>query len=342
MNRKYIALIIALTVFGCKTNEQNELVQPEIPNVKTTVATEKVYTSKIMYVGTIFANREANLGAALPGKVEHIHFTEGSKVQQGDLIVELSDEMLTQAEIENQALQKDFERIKRLREKKSVSQVDYDHLKAKLDASNAKTEMVRKNTRVYAPFTGTIVEQMMEEGEIYFINPGLDPGYSIRSGIVRLMQLNPVKVVFEINEKDLNRVKPGLDVTISVDAYPEKTYNAKIKNIKPMLSTLTRCASAEVTLNNTTEELKPGMFARISVMLPNQKSVFVPMNAITKLPGTNELFVYVVENNTAKRIVVKQTETVNGEIAVTGIKPNQLVITEGKAKVRNGEKVNIK
>lgn len=99
---------------------------------------------------------------------------------------------------------------------------------------------------------------------------------------------------------------------------------------------------AEVTLSNTNEELKPGMFARISVMLPNQKSVFIPMNAITKLPGTNELFVYVVENNMAKRIVVKQTETVNDEIAVTGIKPNQLVITEGKAKVRNGEKVNIK
>jgi len=342
MNRKYIALILALTLFGCKTNESDETALAEIPNVKTAVATEKVYTSKIMYTGTVYAKREANLGAALPGKVERIHFTEGSKVKKGDLIVELSDEMLTQAEIENQALKKDFERIKRLRQKESVSQIDYDHLKAKLDASNAKTEMVRKNTRVYAPFAGTIVEQMMEEGEIYFINPGLDPGYSMRSGIVRLMQLNPVKIVFDVNEKDLYQVKPGLDVTISVDAYPDKTYSAKINSIKPMLTTLTRCASAEVTLSNTNEELKPGMFARISVMLPNQKSVFIPMNAITKLPGTNELFVYVVENNMAKRIVVKQTETVNDEIAVTGIKPNQLVITEGKAKVRNGEKVNIK
>lgn len=343
MNRKYIVIILVLALFGCKSNKQSdEQVQAEIPVVKTAKAIEMSFAQRLTYPGTVFANRESNLGAALPGKVERICFAEGDKVKKGDLIIELSDELLTQAEVENQALRKDFERVARLREKESISQIEYDHLKAKLEASDAKTNMIKKNTRVYAPFSGTIVDRMMEEGEVYFINPGLDPGYSMRSGIVRLMQLDPVKIEFEVNEKDLARVIPGLQAEVSVDAYPEKTYQGKIHKVKPMLSTLTRTAKVQIILENNSGELKPGMFARVSVVLPNQQSVFVPLSAITRLAGTGEEFVYVVEDNTAKRIVINQIHTSGKNVAVTGIKSGQMVIVEGKAKVQDGIKVDVR
>lgn len=343
MNRKYMVLILALTLFGCKTSgPSEESIQAETPVVKTARASEKSFAQRLTYSGTVFANRESNLGAVLPGKVERICFAEGDKVKKGDLIVELSDELLTQTLVENQALRKDYERVKRLREKESISQMEYDHLKAKLEASDAKTDMIRKNTRVHAPFSGTIVERMMEEGEVYFINPGLDPGYSMRSGIVRLMQLNPVKIEFEVNEKDLTKVIPGLQAEILFDAYPQKTYKGKIHSVKQMLSTLTRTAKVQIILENNSGELKPGMFARISVVLPNQPSVFVPLSAITRLAGTGEEFVYVVENNRAKRIVVNQIQTLGNNVAVTGIEPGQMVIVEGKAKVQNGSKVDVR
>lgn len=343
MNRKYMALMLALALFGCKTNKPSEeLVQAEIPVVKTARVSEKPFAPKLTYSATVFANRESNLGAVLPGKVERICFAEGDKVKKGDLIVELSDELLTQALVENQALRKDYERLKRLREKESVSQMEYDHLKAKLEASDAKTDMIRKNTRVYAPFSGTIVERMMEEGEVYFINPGLDPGYSMRSGIVRLMQLNPVKIEFEVNEKELAKVVLGLQTEISFDAFPQKNYQGTIHNVKPMLSTLTRTAKVQIILENNSGELKPGMFGRVSVILPNQPSVFVPLSAITRLAGTGEEFVYVVEDNTAKRVVINQIQTFGNNVAVTGVKPGQMVIIEGKAKVQDGSKVDVK
>ncbi|MDD2278351.1 MAG: efflux RND transporter periplasmic adaptor subunit [Bacteroidales bacterium] len=342
MNGRYIAPMLVLALLGCKTsNPSEEFVQAEMPVVKTAMASEMPFAQRLTYPGTVFANRESNLGAALPGKVERIRFSEGDKVKQGDLIVELSDELLIQAEVENQALRKDFERVERLKEKESISQMEYDHLKAKLEASDAKTNMLRKNTRVYAPFSGTIVERMMEEGEIYFINPGLDPGYSMRSGIVRLMQLNPIRIEFEVNEKDLTKLKRGLQAEILVDAYPEKTYQGKIHSVKPMLSTLTRTAKVQVILENNLGELKPGMFARVSIVLPNQQLIFVPLSAITRLAGTGEEFVYVVEDNTAKRVVINQIQTLGNNVAVTGIKAGQMVIVEGKAKVQNGSKVDV-
>ncbi len=342
MKIKLISIALILAFWGCSSDKQNqEQSIPDVPVVKVSKVEVMSYSPTLSFTGTVFANREANLGAALPGKVEKILFAEGEKVHKGDLIVELADEMLTQAQVENQALRKDYERVKRLREKESISQIELDHIKAKLEASDAKTEMIRKNTRVYAPFSGTIVERMMEEGEIFFINPGLEPGYSMRSGIVRLMQLDPVKVEFEVNEKDLHLVKPGLEAEVIVDSQMGTTFNATVTSVKPMLSTLTRTATAKIILSNPKGELKPGMFARIDISLPQQESVFVPLSSIGRLQGTGEEFIYIVDDGVAKRRVVTRLYTKNDMVAVAGVEQNQQIITEGKAKVMDGQKVEV-
>lgn len=342
--KSLVAIVLIMLITSCQ-NQEDQAKDNEngnAPIVTVVTSLKETYTPTLSYTGTVFANREANLGAALPGKVERILKKEGDRVKAGDLIVELSDEMLTQAEIENQALRKDYERVKRLRERESISQMDYDHLKAQLDASDAKVEMIRKNTRVFAPFSGTIVERMMEEGEIFFINPGLEPGYSMRSGIVRLMQLDPVRIEFDVNEKDLAYTKQGLNATITFDAIPNRTFQSNISNIKPMLSTLTRTATARISLPNKEGLLKPGIFARINVQLPEQDGVFVPMICISQLSGTAEEFVFVVdENNIAKRVIVNRIFTKGDMVAVTGVEPNQKIVAEGRNRVSHGQKVSI-
>lgn len=344
MKTKFIAsaIIIAIFLVGCQSKEKVETAQTDDPIVTTTIAKEVEYTPILEFSGTVLPNREANLGAALPGKVEHIFFDQGDRVDKGDLVVELSDEMLTQAEVENQALRKDFERINRLKEKGSISEMEYDHIKAKLDASNAKVEMVRKNTRVFAPFSGIIVERMMEEGEVYFLNPGLDPGYSMRSGIVRLMQLDPVKVQFDVNEKDLGKLTHGLKARVLLDAFPNRAFEGKVTNIKPMLSTMTRSTTAEVILENPKAELIPGMFARISIDLPKEKAVFIPLKCIGRTLGTGEEFVWVLKNSVANRVPVKRVHASGDMIAVVGLNPNDIVIAEGKNRVSNGQTVRVK
>lgn len=344
MKTKFLVFTIALALalIACKSEEIREDSKSDTPIVTVVLAKEVTYSPTLEYSGTALANREANLGAALPGKVERIFYNQGDKVQHGDLIVELSDEMLTQAEVENHALKKDFERVKRLRDKGSVSEMEFDHLKAKLDASNAKVEMVRKNTRVFAPFAGTVMERMMEEGEVYFLNPGLDPGYSMRSGIVRLMQLDPIKIQFDVNEKDLAQVKIGLEAEVTFDAYPNKSYSGKISSLKPMLSTMTRTAPAEILIKNATGEIMPGMFARISLTLPEQNAVFIPLKCIARTLGTGEDFVWVLNDSIASRVVVNRIYALGDMIAVTGLNPNDKVIAEGKNRVSNGQTVEVK
>ncbi|HRX32497.1 MAG TPA: efflux RND transporter periplasmic adaptor subunit [Tenuifilaceae bacterium] len=339
---KLAPLAVAITLIGCNSKKvENTKQEAEKPLVTVVTATEKEYTPILSYTGTVFANKEANLGATLPGKVEKIFFEEGQKVQKGQLIAELSDEMLTQADIEYETIKKDYERVSRLRDKGSISEMEYDHVKAKYEASEAKMELVKKNTQVYAPFSGIIAERMIEEGEVYFINPGLEPGYSVRSGIVRLMQVDPVKVKFDVNEVDLNKIRKGLEVAIRFDGIKDKTFSAKIDNIKPMLSTLTRSTSVEVTLSNPNLEFKPGMFAYIDVKLPKVKAVFVPLKSISRLDGTSEEYLFTLDNNTVKRVTVKQITTIGDETVVSGVESGAQIIAEGKSKVKNGSEVRV-
>lgn len=339
---KLIPAVATLVLFGCKSgNDEKSNVEANIPLVSTVKVQEKSFNPKLSFTGTVFANKEANLGATLPGRVEKVFFEEGQSVRKGDLIVELSDEMLTQATIEYETIKKDFERVSRLREKGSISEMEYDHVKAKFEASKAKVEMVRKNTQVYAPFGGVIVERMMEEGEVYFINPGLDPGYSMRSGIVRLMQLDPVKVRFDVNEKDLQYVKKGLVAEITMDGIAGKTYIGKVVNIKPMLSTTTRSTTVEIQLSNTGLEIKPGMFANVVVNLPEIKASVIPLKTIYRQPGTSEDYVYMVKDEVVSRVRIKQLETLGDFVAVSGINAGVDIVLEGKNRVNNGLKVKV-
>ena len=286
--KNYFAIILAVTIslFSCKDQVQKE--QKNDNRIPVTIAksVEKEYTPVLTFSGTAFANREANLGTAIPGRVEKIHFDEGQKVNKGDLLVELSSELYTQALIERNTLKKDFERVNRLREKGSLSEQDYDHVKAKYDASVAKTEMMKKNSEIRAPFSGVVVDHIVKEGENFLFAPSLKPGYSMTSGIIKLMQLNILNVEIDINEKDISKIHTGQVAKVIFDAYPEKEFRGEVVMIEPILSTLSRTTKAKIRIKNDDLLIKPGMYAKVSIKLPETKAVFIPNESIYRQPGT--------------------------------------------------------
>ena len=337
-----LAVILLFGIISC-TNQKKEAT-PEIEKILVSTTQTKLqnYTPELDYTGTAFAIKEANLGAAIPGRVEKIYYKEGQHVNKGDLLVSLSGEMLAQAKIEYNAIKKDFERVSRLKEKGSISQQDFDHVKAKLDASKEKTEMLRKSAEIRAPFSGIIVGYLVKEGENFFFAPNLSPGYSMTSGIVRLMQLNTIKVKIDVNEKDLSKIKKAQKADVVFDAYPNKKFNGIVTNIEPVLSTMTRTAKVEININNPNLTIKPGMYANVSIKLPEQKVIFVPISAIYRQAGTGEDYIFTVTNNIVHKNLVNRTATLKGEVAVNGLTVNQEIITLGKNKVHEGSKVTIK
>ena len=337
-----LAVVLLFGIISCTNEKKKETVKAEKIIVSTSKTKLENYTPGLKYTGTAFAVKEANLGAAIPGRVEKIYYKKGQHVNKGDLLASLSGELLAQAEIEHNAIKKDFERVSRLRDKGSLSQQKYDHVKAKYDASKEKTRMLRKSAEIRAPFSGTIVGYLVKEGENFFFAPNLSPGYSMTSGIVRLMQLNTLNVKIDVNEKDISKIKKGQTADVIFDAYPNKIFNGVVTNIAPTLSTITRTAKVEVNIKNPDLLIKPGMYANVSIKLPEEKAIFVPISAILRQAGTGEDYIFTVVNNIVHKNPVNRLTTIKDKVAVSGLKTNQEIVTLGKNKVHEGSKVTIK
>jgi membrane fusion protein (multidrug efflux system) len=345
MKKILIPLAVTLVFWGCSpkdgTKEKNQNQKKVV--VTTQQSVEKKYHPWLEYTGVAFAYKEANLGTTLPGKVEKIHFEEGQRVNKGDLIVELSAELYAQALAEKNTLEKDFERVSRLKEKGSVTQQKYDHVKAKLEAARAKTRMMKKNSEVRAPFSGTIVDYLVKEGENFMFSPSLKPGYSHTSGIVQLMQLDKLKIEIDVNEQDLSEIKTGQKAEVVFDAFPDKTMEGTVTHIEPVLSTTTHTAKAEITITNPEHKLKPGMYSRVKLRMPETTNVFIPLNAIYRQPGTGNNYVFVVsENQKVTRMPVQKLYTMGKDVAVKGIEGGKEIVVHGKNKLKDGDIVNIK
>ncbi len=336
---------ILLIITSCN-NQDNNTVQPDNTDKKIAVravrAEQVEYIPSIKLSGTAFADKEANLGSALPGRVEKVYYPEGTKVRKGELLVSLSGELYTQALVENKAILKDFERVSRLVKKGSITRQDYDHVKARYDASCSKVEMMKKNSEIVAPFSGTIIEYLVNEGENYLFNINLDPGYSVTSGVVRLMKLDPVQVETEINEKDLGKIKTGQKALITFDAVKDTVFEGKISAIKPVLSTLTHTATIKIEINNSTGIIKPGMFAHINIELKPENDVCIPMGAIYRQAGTVNNYVFVIDGNRVRRQQTDRLWTNGDKVGVTGVNQGDIVVTSGKEKLNDGSLVEIK
>ena len=340
MKRIMVLIMCVIPLFGaCSSNHENVEPQKNI-GVNTVDAKNCAYTPTLSFSGTLHAFREANLGAALPGRLEKIYFDVGERVEKGAIVAELSGELLSQAEIEYTTLKKDFERASRLHEKGSIPEQQFDHVRAKYEASQAKYLMMKKNTEIRAPFSGMVVEHMLNEGESFFLNPGLQPGYSHASGIVRLMQLDTLLVKIDVNEKQLARLKKGQDAKISCDALSERTFRGQISQIDPILSMTAHTAEVDIMVRNEKGLLKPGMFAYVSLQLPEVIGVVIPRDAIIRQSGTAEQYVFVVQNeNTAHRRVITSVDDLGAQIVVRGLDDGQKIVTSGKNKLKDGVNV---
>ena len=344
MKKLIIPLTVALVIAGCNNQQKTEEKKNEEKKIAVTTAraVSKTYNPELVYSGTAMPFKEANLGTTLPGRVEEIHFQEGDFVKKDQLIVELSAELYAQALAEKSTLKKDYERLKRLREKGSVSQQKFDHVKAKYEAAKAKARMMKKNCEIRAPFSGTIVDYLVEEGENFMFSPSLKPGFSHTSGIVKLMKLGKIKIKIKVNEKDIPLVKKGREVKVVFDAYPEQPVNGKVSKIKPILSTATRTGEVEIMINNKERKFKPGMYAKTFIKMPEKTDVFVPLNSIYRQPGTGNHYVFVVENGKVSKKPINKLYSKGDKTAVKGIQSNVKVVVHGKNKLNDGDKITIK
>jgi membrane fusion protein (multidrug efflux system) len=247
---------------------------------------------------------------------------------------------ITEAELE--AVEKDYERVKDLVDSGVLPQQQLDHLEAKLNASKAKVKMTKENMEIVAPFDGMVAEHMLREGEEFMLlNPGLTPGFSHANGIIRFMDLNRLFLEIQVDEKELRLIQKIKDIEVVADAYPDTKIKGKIYATETLVSVVSRTAVVKIEINNAKKLIKPGMFGRVKISLPEVKAVMVPRLAVARQAGTNQHNLFVVENNVAHRKEIEILEDLGDLYAVKGIESGEMVVSAGKTKLRDGVSVTV-
>jgi membrane fusion protein (multidrug efflux system) len=263
-------------------------------------------------------------------------------VRRGQVLARLADDVdradLEGLEAAERLAQIKVDRNRSLLKDRAVAQGDFDELSAQLDQATAqvkgKQAMIDKKT-IRAPFDGQLGIRLINLGQ--FLAEG--------SPIVSLQNLDPVYVDFALPERHLARLSTGQTVRIQVAAYPERQFDGVIEAISPGIDRGTRNVQVRARLPNPDLALRPGMFARVSTLLPLEHEVLtLPREAITFNTYGDSVFLVQDQEGTPK--VERRQVTTGGvrdeRVAILeGLAVGDRVVSAGQVKLSNGQEVRI-
>ncbi|GAB4292034.1 MAG: efflux RND transporter periplasmic adaptor subunit [Ignavibacteriaceae bacterium] len=339
---KYFSLIILTTsiIGGCgkkETNNQNQTT--EVIPVEVTVVKKSSIDREVELVGNLLAWREANLGAQTTARIQKIYVDAGSRVKEGDLLFEMDDTQLAQAKIQYQVAKDNYDRLKPLYETGSISQSQFDQVKAAYETAEKTYQLLLTNTQFRAPFSGVVTAKRLNDGEVFL----LAPGGAAAPTIVSLMQINPLKLILNVSENNLKDVKLNQTVEIKSDIFPDEIYKGNISRINPVLNPASRTFEVEVRIPNPNEKLKPGMFVRAKILIGKSEGIIINRSAALKQLGSTAYYGFIVKDNLAKRVELTLGKEFDSQVEITsGLNEGDYLVTRGQGLLKDGNEVEIK
>lgn len=340
MNRLQLLLTFSfiLLVSSCSADQDIEVQEQETPVVEVIEASKSELTESITYASNLEPWKQVNIASNAPGRIAEIFVEEGDTVESGDRLVRMQDTQLQQARIAYETAKREFERLEPLYEQGAVTQQQLDLAQTEFENAQINLELLEENTLLNSTIDGVVTAKWFEEGEFYLSTPT----ESGSPGIVQIMQLNPLKLVVNINESQLPYIKKGEPVHLTVDAFPNEEFESEVNRVFPTVDPNTRTFRVEVTINNDNYRLKPGMFARATIETRSHNALFVPREALIRGTSTNsqDVLFIIDEDNTVVRQVVKVGIFIDESVAIEdGVQPGQHVVVKGKQRIENGMKV---
>jgi membrane fusion protein, multidrug efflux system len=296
----------------------------------------------------VSAVQGAVVSAELAGVVSEINFENGSEAKKGEMLMKLDasqeEALFRSAEAEAQLARTDLERARDLAMRKVVSSAELDSAQSKFTRLNAIVDQMRSNIAkktIVAPFDGQLGIRQVNVGQMI----------SAGQQVIALTALDPVYVDFALPEQHVSKLTKDLEVRVYVDALPGREFNGKLTAINSNVDPITRNVPLQATLQNPDHVLRPGMFAKVDVMLPEtKKTIVIPGAAVSYAPYGDSVFVIEKQKDPKsgnESLVLRQQFVRIGEargdfVSVTqGLKAGEEVVGTGVFKLRNGMVVTI-
>ncbi|MBL9206851.1 MAG: efflux RND transporter periplasmic adaptor subunit [Opitutaceae bacterium] len=320
--------------------------KPPVVTIAAMQPSRETWENTLEAVASLQSYRGVVLRSEIEGRIVRIAFESGAKVKEGDVLIELdtSTETAQLAGLEAQAklAAVNLNRAHELRTQVSNTQADLDAAEAASAESQAAIAVLRATLakkRIVAPFSGRLGLREVNPGQ--FLNKG--------DAIVSLEAVDPIYADFGLPQQDIPLIRPGLAVRLAVDAFQPRSFEGTIEATSPRVNDETRNVRVRAVFPNTSEELRPGMFGRVEVVLPGKLDVLVlPSSAITYSPYGDSVYVIVEETSPAgtqsvarQRFVQVGPKRGDQVSILKGVKPGENVVVAGQMKLRNGSAVKV-
>lgn len=311
---------------------------PAATVVEVTRVMRQALPQTITTVGSLRSDESVTVRPEVAGRISDILFKEGQRVAKGSPLIRL-DPAINAAEVQQaranlKLAQSKFQRAVDLARQNFISGQAKDEAENNLRVAEAAVALAAARlakTEIKAPFTGVIGLRVVSVGD--YVKEGAD--------VVNLESIDPLKVDFRVPEIYLAQVQVGQTLSVALDALPGRTFSGKVLAVNPLIDAAGRSVVIRALVRNTDASLRPGMFARVTLITRDEKDALViPEQAI--VPQGDEQYVFRVVDGKVARVKVDIGQRRDAKVEVLkGLAANDVVVTAGQLKLRDGMPVTI-
>jgi len=354
-----IVMVLILAGFSYYRISENIKASQRQGRPPQTVETAQVergsITSELTFTGDILPIQQTNIYSRVTGNIQKLYVDIGDYVSAGKTLalidqstfvqsVKQTEGLLNQAKATHLNNQVNYERLRILFEKGLTSKGDLDNAETLVKVSEAQVQTAQANYNtarlqlsycsISAPFSGYITKKYLDQGSL------VSSGTS--NSIFLLANISKLKIMVNVLEKDIPLLEGVKNVTIKADAYPNEEFTGVFKKMSQSVDLSTRTMPVEVDIENKGNVLKPGMFARVELVLDKHDNVIkVPLQCVRKDEKGSFVFMVSSESSAVKIYVTTGIQSDNMVEIVTGLSDTDKVVTVGQELIKENSKVKI-
>ncbi len=364
--------VMALVVFRLSSVAKTDTRKPRVITVATVAPLKQDLDVRLAYTADITPNQAVNLFSRVDGYIAKVYVEKGDLVKANQLLIEVDHSdyrhavnqakanlaaaraRVTQQEASGRNASLTLNRVQSLIKDQFVSQQDLDNAQVAYDTAAAVLDSLRAQVQqmevalaqaetnlaysyIRAPFAGYVAERNLDLGSYV---SGASAGTSTMSrGILTLHEIQTVRILIEVVEKDVPLIRVGQKSEVRAEAYPDRVFEGTVTRVVQALNRATRTMTIEVDLPNKDHVLKGGMFARVEVLVgTHRNAIQIPIDAVSRLEDSQ--YVYIVREGKAQRVPVEIGVRDENRVEITkGLVGLEQVIISGKDLVHEGAPV---
>jgi membrane fusion protein (multidrug efflux system) len=322
---------------GCQSQKKKAASAERIKiEVAVDTAARRTINQERKLLGTLSAYRETDLAPLSMGsvRVRYLPFKIGEYVEAGQVVAKMDDAQFVQTEAQFASLKSQYERSKALYEASALSKAQFEGIEAQYTSMKRQMVTMEENTVLKAPFSGVITAKSVEEGELY--SASMAPGGF--KGVVRITQLNPLKIDLDVDDQTVRFVKKGMQVELTVDNGTDSLpVYGRVDYVNPVANSMSRSFGVRIIVQNRKHTLLPGSFAEAHIIISTRDSCLsVPRSAVV-----DEKVFTVKDSVAVSRKVETGLLTERYAEIVSGLSAGDIIVVKGNKALPDSAVIDI-